>query len=197
MACAKKNPRGIGSTILHEYGHALDYAIGVKLGHGKEISEVIGLGKSIRSELKGNLFKEAEDYFKTHPELAKDFYDDDQRLSAYAYEKFSGELLPTKSRQFSYPKLPDVKHLIFDKRNDHDREPLSDIISGATKNGSNLGYFHTKSYWSLRSEGWKGFTEIGTLSESGFGIKFLETYLPKSHILWKKAIKDGADAAVQ
>ncbi len=51
---------------------------------------------------------------------------------------------------------------MLNKLNDHEREPISDIINGATKGNSQMGYWHNTSYWTLRTEGWEGFTEIGT-----------------------------------
>lgn len=86
---------------------------------------------------------------------------------------------------------------MLNKLNDHEREPISDIINGATKGNSQMGYWHNTSYWTLRTEGWEGVTEIGTLSEREARVKFLESYVPKSFALWKKAVKDGADAVGQ
>lgn len=198
MACGNKNKRGAGKTMLHEHGHALDSAIGLALGKGRKhgISVQIGLGEMIANELAGNLISEAEVFIKslgkkpTHKLV-------EQYLKAKFLGMYNGDY-DNKTPGFKPMKVktPKLKDGII--------SPISDMVSGATKDAVCIKYHHTKKYWNEKESqynvkhaglGCEGFTHIGTLSETKEGRLFLETYMPDSYAKWQEVIKKAAAVA--
>lgn len=200
MKCAKTNPRGQGTTMLHEQGHALDFAIGKACGYKGYISETMDFGKSVSKALRSSLLKEADDfikeYEKTNPFPA--WFSKERKQNAYIGTKFLE----------GYSSLPIPDKMIFGKiticknannkidyYHEHEASAISDIIHGVLKGRLSLGYGHSKSYWNSKTIGAESFTHFGTLIESEFGRKFLQTYLSGPLKEWEDMIKLGADKA--
>lgn len=195
MKCAKTNPRGQGSTMLHEQGHALDFAIGKACGHNGYISEAMNFGKSVSKALRNSLLKEADDFFqqyeKTNPLPS---WSKERKQDAYIYAKFldGHSSLPVPDKMI-FGKFTNSKHIDF--YHEHEASAISDIIHGVLKGRVALGYGHKKSYWNTKNIGAECFTHFGTLTESEFGRKFLKTYLSGPLKEWENMIKLGADKA--
>lgn len=198
MGCASTNPLGPGKTILHEHGHALDYAIGVACGYGKEISETMEFGKGVAKELQRKLFKEADQFIKKNGSIFPFYYDTSDKRRDYLRAKFiegyklpNGEVLPEAVRM-TFATLETATNEI---RHSQESAAISDIINGVSRGKLSLGYGHSDSYWNFDSIGWESFTHFGTLSESEPGLAFLKKYLANQLDQWNQMVKLGADKA--
>jgi SPP1 gp7 family putative phage head morphogenesis protein len=198
MGCASSNPLGPGKTILHEHGHALDYAIGVACGYGKEISEALEFGKGVAKELQRKLFKEADQFIKKNDSIFPFYYDTSDKRRDYFRAKFiKGCKLPNGEFLSETVTMPFATLETATKKIRHSQESaaISDIINGVSRGKMSLGYGHSNSYWNFNSIGWESFTHFGTLSESDSGLAFLKKYLAEQLDQWKQMIKLGADKA--
>lgn len=202
-SCAKTNPRGKGSTLMHEHGHALDYAIAEakrkeSLKQGKtysfrQISEEIDLETSVRNEYKKILLKEIDKFIKDNP----DFYDKNPLVKNYDRNY--------KRRYTLLEKFVDTQTIHSGLNVDttfkgdvHFYNCVSDIIDGVTKSSVRMNYGHDRSYWKWRhSLSHEAFAEFGELSGTAMGRDFLRTYFPESFKKWKSAVKEGANLATK
>lgn len=187
IGCVFTNLRGPGSSLLHESGHALDFAIGKALGYGRHISVSKNFGEKIIKELTETLFQEADNYIALHPQFEKGWSQNRKRQRYFEIKFIESEYMDSKHKDVPtrfIKTLDGDNHLI---------SAFSDIINGVSDGKIDIAYHHKYSYWNAESVGKETFTHIGTLSESAEGVSLLETYLPQNYLRWKEFIKLGAD----
>ena len=188
IGCVFTNLRGPGTSLLHESGHALDFAIGKALGYKGHISVEMNFGEKVIKELTETLFQEADDYIALHPQFEKGWSQNRKRQRYFEIKFIEAEYKDSK-----YKDIP-TRFLKTIDGNEHLISAFSDIVNGVSGGKIDFSYHHRSSYWDNKSVGKETFTHMGTLSESPEGVSVLEAYLPKNYNRWKYFVKMGAAA---